>query len=496
PHISRKDRSMLPGRLIIVGLGNIGMTLVGTLSREFRLTCVDINEKTLEQVRKIWGESVETVQGDATSRLVLQKIGLAPVDTLAITTSSEEINLEVARVLHQHFPEVRVIGIGITQNGMREMVALGIEVEGIFAASATGLRNRLEHRAKTAHGIGIGKKEILEVEISSNSRLANKPLGWLRPKSWRFGLIYRDGNIVIPSKTAVLKPRDKVVILGEPRVLKTVAERLSSSLSDFPLDYGDCGLFLIDDRENEAFFSEIAYLASTLPLRRFILAEANGARIPDPLLQLIADKDPIRLQIKNRASPLEGIQSLLEQHPCNPGLCVMSPATLFRRRSAAGAKKQILDIFAKAGCPVLLANGSHPYEKIAAPCFEQHASYNALESALDMCADMYSSLDALLTVPSKYIGTENEGHLFQLLKKTVADVALAYRASIRRVELSGNPIHSFSQTLGNYHLQVVEISAATGGKPWQRLFHPDVPWSIVHRAKPSALLVPAIEETL
>jgi Trk K+ transport system NAD-binding subunit len=487
---------MLTGRLIIVGLGNIGMPLIRTLSRDFRLVCVDINEKNLEQVRKLWGDSVETYQGDATSRLVLQKIGLSPADTLAITTSSEEINLEVARVLHQHFPGVRTIGVGITQAGIQEMSSLGIEVEGIFAASATGLRNRLEHRAKTVHGIGIGKNEILEVEVSPNSRLANKPLGWLRPKSWRFGLIYRDGNIIVPSKTTVLKPRDKVVILGEPRGLKTVAEHLSSSLSDFPLDYGDTGLVLVGGRENPAFFSEIAYLASTLPLRRFILAVAEGAEVPDQLRQLIADKAPVTVEIGRTATPLEVVRTILEQIPCSLGLCTMSPGFLFERLSANRAKRQLLDIFAKADCPMLLATGTHPYEKIAVPCLDQHGSHNALESAMDISAGMYSTIEALLALPSKYIATEKEGDDYALLKKNVSDVALAYRASIRRIELAGNPIHSFSQALDGYNLQVNEISEATGGSLMHRIFYPDIPWSVVRRAKPSALLIPPLEETL
>ncbi|OEU75629.1 MAG: hypothetical protein BA864_02615 [Desulfuromonadales bacterium C00003093] len=487
---------MLTGRLIIVGLGNIGMVLVRTLPRGFRLVCVDINEKTLEQVRKLRGESVETYQGDATSRLVLQKVGICPADTLAITTSNEEINIEVARVLHRHFPDVRVIGIGITQVGIQEMSALGVEVEGIFAAGATGLRNRLEHRTKTVHGIGLGKNEILEVEVSPSSRLANKPLGWLHPKSWRFGLIYRDGNIVIPDQTAVLKPRDKVVILGEPRVLKTVAERLSSRFSDFPLDYGDTGLVMVGHKEEPAFFSEVAYLASTLPLRRFILAVAEKAEIPEQLLQLIADKDPVTIEISRFASPVEAVRATIEKTSSNLGLCVMSPHFLFHRTSAARAKRQILDIFDKLHCPILLAAGTHPYEKIAVPCIDLNAGHNALEAAMDVSADMYSSIEALLALPSKYITTEKEGDVYTLLKKNVSDVALAYRSNIRRIELTGNPIHRFSQTLNDYNLQVNEISDATGGHLLRRIFHPDVPWSVVRRAKPSALLIPAIGEAL
>ena len=492
--ISNRKVPMITGRLIIIGLGNIGMTLVRTLSRDFRLVCVDINEKTLQAARKLWGDSVETFQGDATSRLVLQKVGISSADTVAITTSSEEINLEIARVLHRNFPGVRTLGVGITQAGIQEMSSLGIEVEGIFAASATGLRNRLEHRAKTVHGIGIGKNEILEVEVSPNSRLANKSLAWLRPKSWRLGLIYRDGNIVIPGKSTILKPRDKVVLLGEPRVLKTVAERLSSSFSDFPLDYGDTGLVIIGGNESQDFFSEVAYLASTLPLRRIILSVTEGARVPEQLLQLLADHVSVKIGTGRSASPQDRVRMALEETACNLGLCVMSSHLLFNRYSANRAKRQVLGIFEKAGCPVLLASGTHPYERIAVPCLDLQASHNALESAMDISADLFNTIEALLAQPSKYIGTEKEGEDYDLLKKTVSDVALAYRLSIRRVELPGNPIHSFSQALDNYNLQVNEINGTSNGGRLRRIFYPDIPWSVVRRAKPSSLLIPVIEE--
>jgi hypothetical protein len=109
---------------------------------------------------------------------------------------------------------------------------------------------------------------------------------------------------------------------------------------------------------------------------------------------------------------------------------------------------------------------------------------------------MINTIEALLAQPSKYIATEMEGENYNLLKKNVSDVALAYRSSIRRVELSGNPIHSFSQALDNYNLQVNEISKGSNGGLLRRIFYPDIPWSVVRRGKPSALLIPALDEEL
>ena len=113
---------------------------------------------------------------------------------------------------------------------------------------------------------------------------------------------------------------------------------------------------------------------------------------------------------------------------------------------------------------------------------------------MDVAADMYSTLEALLSLPSKYIATEKEGADYDRLKKNVSDIALAYRASIRRVELVGNPIHSFSQALSNYNLQVNEISEATGRRLPRRVFYPDIPWCVVRRAETSSLLVPPVED--
>jgi Trk K+ transport system NAD-binding subunit len=39
----------------------------------------------------------------ATSRLVLEQAGVGEADTVAITTTTETVNLEVARVLRDHF---------------------------------------------------------------------------------------------------------------------------------------------------------------------------------------------------------------------------------------------------------------------------------------------------------------------------------------------------------------------------------------------------------
>ena len=80
---------MASGKCMIIGLGDIGLQLVRSLSRNISLICVDTSPELLEVARQLRSEGLETFQGDATSRLVLEKAGVRQVDTILLTTTSE-----------------------------------------------------------------------------------------------------------------------------------------------------------------------------------------------------------------------------------------------------------------------------------------------------------------------------------------------------------------------------------------------------------------------
>jgi Trk K+ transport system NAD-binding subunit len=264
--------------IVMIGAGNIGRELLSKLSRDFEITCIDSSPDAEETVAAIRGkERTKVIVGDATSRLVLEEARVDDSEVVLITTTTEKINLEVARVLHDHFQPRRVISVGVTHRGMKALAELGAEAISIFTASANDVRNLIEHQAKTAHGIGVGKNEILEVEVHPNSRLKNRPLGYIAPIKWNIGIIYREGNIIVPKPETVLKEKDKVVILGDPVVLKTVAEMLSSEFERFPLEYGtSLGVYMTGD-EGEDFFEEINYIYSVFQMDTVYFVYSAGA---------------------------------------------------------------------------------------------------------------------------------------------------------------------------------------------------------------------------
>jgi len=488
------------GKFVIIGLGRVGFRLIQLLSKDLNLVCIDPSEEALKAAKAQRGEGFTAVKGDATSRLVLEEAGVGQADTVVITTTTEKINLEVARVLRAHFDVPRIVAVGITPQGIEELEQLEIEVENIFNVSATGLRNRLEQKTKTVQGIGLGKNEILEVEVHPNSRLANKPLASLNPRSWRIGIVYRDGNIIIPSGDTILRPKDKIVLLGEPSVIKTVADLLTFRFRHFPLEYGDTLVALIPAQPKESFLEELAYLLSVFPLEKGLLLLQRRTPELEQQLQGLAEQHRMRqlelLDLPGR-DPLTGFQQILSQRGRSTAMVVLAREFLFPplfSLAISGRSKAFLRTLAdQVGCPILLAHGSHPYEKVAVPGLNREGLQQSLETTLEMSLTINYSVSALLVRLSKYIALEEEGRIFDTMKKTAADLGLMYKTSVKAEELQGNPITAVIAAAAEQSLLVTEIDSWSHRGRLSTLFQPDVAWSIVRRNPVSTLLIPPIE---
>lgn len=491
---------MAAGKFVIVGLGRVGLRLLQLLSKDLTLTCIDPSEQALQAARQMRGDDLATVKGDATSRLVLEAAGVGQADTVVITTTTEKINLEVARVLRSHFEIPRIIAVGITAKGIEEFEDLEIEVENIFNVSATGLRNRLEQKTKTVQGIGLGKNEILEVEVHPNSRLANKPLASLNPRSWRIGIVYRDGNIIIPSGDTILRPKDKTVLLGEPSVIKTVADLLTFRFRHFPLEYGDTLAALIPSQPKESFLEELAYLLSVFPLEKGLLLLQRRTPELEQRLKELAEQNRMRqwdlIDLPGR-SPLDGCRQLLEERGPSTALVVLAREMLFPPFSSmtiGGRSKSFLRNLAdEVGCPILLAQGSHPYERVAVPSLNRQGLQQSLETTLEMSLTINYKVSVLLVRLSKYIASEEESRLFDTMKKTAADLGLMYKTSVRAEELEGNPITAIAAAAREQNLLVTEIDSWSRRRGLSPLFQPDVAWGIVRRNPVSTLLIPPVD---
>jgi len=493
---------MATGRYVIIGAGNIGQKLIRLLSPDRELVLIDQDQKALDAALQVRSNGMTTIPGDATSRLVLEGAGLKKTDTVLITATLEKVNIEVARVVKEYFETRQVYAIGITRAGIAAMEELGVEVENIFNVSAIGLRNRLEQKTKTVHGVGLGKNEILEVEVHPNSRLAFNTIGRIRPRRWRIGIIYREESIVIPRDDTVLKPGDKLIILGDPRVLKTVSEMLTFRFVQFPLEFGDHTLVLLFGDEPDAFFAELAYILETFPLAKASMVYCSPRQEPsERIRELLADRLPGPFELRRiPLGELLGDPTLAPGPTGKVGLVVLSRAHLrrgFKSPSLGYPRKNLLTRLAGTfRAPLLLSGGTYPYGRMALPCMGLDTFQASMQTALEIAAPLHFNLEALVCKPSEYIAGDDELADYDSMCKTIDRLRHIYRTEVRETLVEGNPITAFTTALQDHSLLVANIGEWRRPRWFPDWLDPDIPWHVVDRADISTLLLPADQETL
>ena len=89
-------------------------------------------------------------------------------------------------------------------------------------------------RIRAVHTIQRGAAEIIEAEALETSPLVGPPMRDLDlPDGVRIGAIFRNGEVIKPSGTTKIKPKDRVVIFAMESAVKQVEQMFRVSLEFF-----------------------------------------------------------------------------------------------------------------------------------------------------------------------------------------------------------------------------------------------------------------------
>ena len=78
-------------RIIVLGAGNVGRTVVDALYQEHEITVIDIDERRLQQLSDRY--DVRTVEGNGTTKRVMRDAGIETAGLLIACSPREEANL-------------------------------------------------------------------------------------------------------------------------------------------------------------------------------------------------------------------------------------------------------------------------------------------------------------------------------------------------------------------------------------------------------------------
>ncbi|MFT5407917.1 MAG: trk system potassium uptake protein TrkA [Verrucomicrobiales bacterium] len=218
--------------IIIVGAGEIGRHLASSLSLEsHRVVLIEADEKLAGELDPQLDAKV--VYGDGTNAALLLEAGVAECQLFLALTSSSTVNImasSVAKKLGAGKVITRV-DPGLQRNEWLFDYRSHFDIDHEFSPerlSAIELSKFIRNPdALVVEEIALGRIELQQVRVHKDSPVVGTSLRDLKaPDRTRVARIGRGGETIIPTADELLEADDVVTIFGEPRGLKTLADRL------------------------------------------------------------------------------------------------------------------------------------------------------------------------------------------------------------------------------------------------------------------------------
>lgn len=397
-------------RLVLVGAGRTSGPIVDRLARIAPLTVIDVSAAALDvlssrsmQPAPPGVKDSEPPAADAslhpiirrvadgTSRLVLSDLRGDPRSTvgLVVAPGDDRAALETCRLAADlgYAPIVAVVndrdaGRECEKYRARSLLraeVIGQLVERSLQESGLGV---------SAGGVGFGRGEILEFTVLPSSPAIGIPLSRLQAEGWRVAAIYRGKELVLPTGTSTIAADDRVLIVGDPRELPHVAERLRVGLPTFPLLHGPNIVVFLPEGRDGMIETEAEVLTTRTRASRLIRLHPHADSVASRKVIETPLPDGSVRRKQFDAAPLDPAASLDQQietiMSLEPGVVVARARprnVLDTVLGRGGAEARLCNT---VGVPALFARGSSHYERIVLCVFDGVNNLPAAEIALDL----------------------------------------------------------------------------------------------------------------
>ncbi|MDF3074239.1 MAG: trkA [Alphaproteobacteria bacterium] len=216
-------------RIVVVGGGNIGISLVRELENDLGGANIKLIEYDAERAKIVAGILKRTVviQGDGLDTDILEEAGVKLAEAVVAVTNDDETNI-LASLLAKRIGANRAVTLVNKQ--VYEPLVPNLGIDTVISPRATTVSTILEHvrrgRIRGVHSLRNDCGEIIEGEALQTSGLIGKPLREIDlPDGSIIGAVVRDSDIVMPRGDTVIKLGDRVIIFALPSAIKKV-ERL------------------------------------------------------------------------------------------------------------------------------------------------------------------------------------------------------------------------------------------------------------------------------
>ena len=227
-------------RIVVVGAGHVGATIVDALHDEHDLTVIDLDGDRLESLSHRY--DVRTLEGNGASRRMLQEAGVSKAELVLASTSRDETNL-VAAMLVKRLSSARTVVRTTDIEYMEAWRERELDVD-FVVSSELEVANAVSSTigvpaARQTDVFAEGKVQVVEFDVPPDSPpgdIVGKPLREAAlPVDSRVAAIIRGTRLIVPRGGEAVQAGDRIVIIASPesaqewsRVLTQAEDRIGA----------------------------------------------------------------------------------------------------------------------------------------------------------------------------------------------------------------------------------------------------------------------------
>jgi trk system potassium uptake protein TrkA len=218
-------------RVIIIGAGQVGSSIAADLDDTHEVIVVERDPAKVEELN--YSLDVLAIQGDGTAVSTLEEAGIDSAGMVIATTDNDETNIvacSTAKAISDAFTIARIKNTEYLRTWERSEKAFGIDFmvcTNLLTAESI-VRVVGLPAARDVDPFAGGQVQMAEFEIPDDSPISNQTVREAdRFDSLTFAAILRDGAIEIPRGETVIRPDDRVVVIGSPKSVQEFAQTIA-----------------------------------------------------------------------------------------------------------------------------------------------------------------------------------------------------------------------------------------------------------------------------
>lgn len=244
-------------KIIIVGAGKVGQTLVEQLSQEGHdITIIDRNGKKIQEITNLY--DIMGVVGNGASYTVQSEAGINSADLIIAVTPSDELNLLCCTLAKQFsncaaIARVRTPDYSNEVGYLREKMGLAMIINPELEAAKDMARILYLPTALDINTFAHGQAEIIKFKIPANNVLNGMcvaDLGRNLTNDILICAVEREDNVVIPSGDFTLKEGDIISFVATRKTassfLKSIGFNTKQVKSTMIIGGGRAAYYLAD----------------------------------------------------------------------------------------------------------------------------------------------------------------------------------------------------------------------------------------------------------